>query len=210
MRFAFGILLLLGIAASSPGRAHEYTVIFKGTTNPTLPTNIFSTVPSGTPFTFTATFNASTTAVTAGTTYTGPGVTNYIDPSGTASIQFGTFSFSGSAPEFQVFSDYKGFLYGYEFTETAGSGIGFASQVSGSNPIIAPDTSLNSIQNSPFEDYNAFKNFELNTPNGDIGGVVTSFSVSIVAAPEPSSIALSLITLVVFGLLLHRRRYLIN
>ena len=182
MRFASFILILMGLASFSPGRGEEYIVTDTGTTTP-INSGMFSTVPSGTPFTFTVTYNTSTTTVTTGTTYTGPGVESYVDPSGTATLTFGSYSFSDSAPEFQVFSDYAGGIYGYQFSDSAGEGDSFATKLWSVDSSVASDTTLSSIQSSPISDFSLEKDFAINTPDGGIGGIVTSFSVSEVAAP---------------------------
>jgi hypothetical protein len=194
------------LVAWYPGRGQSFVVTATGTTNP-INSGAFSTVPGGTPFTFTLTYSLATTTVAAGTNYTGPGVTNYSDPSGTATASFDGLSFLGTAPNFQVFSNYFG-LYGYQFTATGDTtnSRNFAIQLWSDNSSVAPDLSLNSIRTSDISNFSPSKSFALNTANGGIGGVITNFSVSEVAAPEPSTIYLLPIAFIFLAWQLYKRR----
>jgi hypothetical protein len=156
-------------------------------------TGSYSTIPLGTAFTFTETFNVAnaTTIASTGTSAT------YQDATGTSSFSFGGFNFSGTVPQVEIYSNNQT-LYGFEFSQPLPNNESYGVQLLSVDSFIAPSTSLASLQTYPLSDFlsgpglgnEAVFNGEEgpgNTING-VGGEVTSFSVE--SVPEPSSAAL--------------------
>jgi hypothetical protein len=145
----------------------------------------------GAPFTFDETIH-----VTDATATSDPGFTTYVDTTGNSSTSFGDYSFTGTAPQAIVYSQWPtqlgDKLYGYQFTQTGPDGASTV-QLLSILPSVAPTTALTSIQDVSFSDFDVPpRPFIYETDSGKIfaAGSATGFSVEIQTIPEPSALSL--------------------
>jgi PEP-CTERM motif len=202
------LVVLMALWSAVPSQAQIYQITATGETTGGF--GAYSTIPDGTPFTFTETFNAANATLVAST---GSSAT-YADPTGTSSFSFDGLNFTGTAPQILINSNEivdNTPLYGFQFSQFLGSGNSYAVQLLSIDPSVAQSTSLNSVHTSPISDFN--NSLNIAAVNGDDGSATeyftnTSFSVQVESAPEPSSVTLSGLSLAVFWWL--RRRQMRN
>lgn len=89
--------------------------------------------------------------------------------------------------------------YGYEFTQPSTTSANYNALLLGTDPAVAPTTSLSSLGTFPISDFNtAFNSSDVNLGNAILSGSNTSFSVQPQAAPEPSSVSIGVVALLAF------------
>ncbi len=206
MRFASFLACVGLLLIASPAHAQVFLITVQGTW--TSSSGAYSTIPSGTAFTFTQTFNVSNAQLVSSDATDAL----YIDPTGTSSITFGSTTLTGTGPEISVSSNEpdqgSGPLFGYEFIQTLPSGVNFGAELESFDPSVAPTTSLASVKTFPISDFiSPLDASVINDTGADfITGPNSFFSVQIESAPEPSAVILFPLGLILLGYLRHKMR----
>jgi len=186
MRFIFPLLLAVALGIASPARAQIFQITASGDITQT--SGIYSSVPTGSPFTFAETFNTANATLVSSTGTSAI----YEDSTGAWSSSFDGFNFSGTATEIQIDSNDSG-SYGFIIGGMQTNGTIFGLQLLGNDSVVAPTTALNSLQTFPISDFGAIPasfGKVLNSDGDFAAGPPSSFSVQSESVPEPSTVAL--------------------
>ena len=157
---------------------------------------------------FTETFEINSATMGASD---GAGIELYVGM-GSDSVTAGAFTMSlpDAISVAQIYSDAPGLEYGYHFRETFNTAIPVYADINllGSTPAVAPTLSLSSINDFPLSDFGPSDDGEIDYIDNvnDLGfsAEISSYTVTTVAAPEPSSLSFVFLAI---GILLCMRRY---